>query len=148
MLYICADNKSLKNVTAKMDYNQNYGQNYGGGYPQPGYAYQRQVGFGEAITRGFKNYTNFSGRASRSEYWWWVLLNFVLGFIPVVNIIYGLAALIPSIAVGVRRLHDTGRSGWWLLLALIPLVNLVLIYFLVQPSQETPNEYGPVPNMD
>lgn len=131
-----------------MDYNQNYGQNYGGGYPQPGYAYQRQVGFGEAIKLGFKNYTNFSGRASRSEYWWWCLLSFILGCIPIVNIIYGLATIIPGIALCIRRLHDTGRSGWWLLLILIPLVNLVLIYFYCQPSQETPNQYGPVPNMD
>jgi len=125
---------------------EQYQQNYGASNQQ-GYAMQRQVGFGEAITRGFKNYVNFSGRASRSEFWWWTLLSFVLGLIPIVGFIYGLAALIPSIALCVRRLHDTGRCGWWLLLALVPLVGLVLIYFYTQPSQEGSNEYGPVPNM-
>ena len=110
--------------------------------------YQRQVSFGEAISRAFSNYANFNGRASRSEYWWFVLFNFILGCIPVVNLIAGLALLIPSLALGARRLHDTGRSGWWLLLGLIPFGALVLIVFFCQESHPMVNEYGPVPNTD
>ncbi|MGN1172458.1 MAG: DUF805 domain-containing protein [Muribaculaceae bacterium] len=110
--------------------------------------YQRQVSFGEAISRAFNNYANFNGRASRSEYWWFALFNFILGCIPFVNILAGLALLIPSLALGARRLHDTGRSGWWLLLALIPFGAIVLLVFFCQDSQPMPNEYGPVPNTD
>lgn len=98
-----------------------------------------------AIKTVFSKYATFDGRARRSEYWWWTLFVFICTFIPLVNIIVGLGGLIPSIAVCVRRLHDTGRQGWWLLLAFIPLVNLVLIYFYIQDSQPGENEYGPNP---
>ncbi len=94
-------------------------------------------------------YADFNGRATRSEYWWYTLFAFVLGIVlGILNIkiltgLVGLALLVPNIAVGVRRLHDTGRSGWMLLLALIPLIgSLVLIYFFVQESKED-NQYGP-----
>lgn len=94
-------------------------------------------------------YADFNGRATRSEYWWYSLFAFVLGIVlGILNIkiltgLVGLALLVPNIAVGVRRLHDTGRSGWMLLLALIPLIgSLVLIYFFVQESKED-NQYGP-----
>ena len=70
------------------------------------------VGFGEAISRGFTNYFTFSGRASRPEYWWWVLFTFLLGLIPLA----GLVTLIPTLAVTSRRLHDIGKTGWWQLL--------------------------------
>jgi len=107
-----------------------------------------------------KNYATFSGRARRKEYWMFFLFNFIVelligfgtGFMGsvlgagttianVVSIVYSLAILIPSIAVGVRRMHDTGRSGWWIIL---PLVNLV---FLCLDSQPGVNEYGPSPKM-
>lgn len=120
--------------------------------------YQRQVSFGEAISRGFGNYVNFSGRASRSEYWWWALFNFLVSFCA--GIIDGLfqiefftyialaALLLPGIAVAVRRLHDIGKSGWWLFLALIPLVgSIILLVWYCQDSQMYANEYGYVPNM-
>lgn len=103
------------------------------------------MGFLEAIKTCFGKYATFSGRARRSEYWWFALLSLILSLIPVVNIIYGLAAFIPGIAVCVRRLHDTGRSGWWLLLALIPVVNLILIYFYICDSQPGANQYGENP---
>ena len=103
------------------------------------------MGFLEAVKTCFGKYATFSGRARRSEYWWFALLSFILSFIPVVNMIYGLAALIPGIAVCVRRLHDTGRSGWWLLLALVPIVNLILIYFYICDSQPGANQYGENP---
>ncbi len=104
-----------------------------------------------------KKYAVFSGRARRQEYWMFVLFYVIsyvlLGIIEgIVNLsgiltgIYALAVLVPSLAVGARRLHDTGRSGWWLLIALIPLVGaIVLIYFAVQDSQPGENQYGPNP---
>ena len=108
-----------------------------------------------------RKYAVFSGRARRKEYWMFFLFNiiiaFVIGFVTgfagsvlgigttlsnTTNIIYNLAVLIPSIAVGVRRMHDLGRSGWWIL---FPVVNLV---FLCLDSQPDENEYGPNPKND
>jgi uncharacterized membrane protein YhaH (DUF805 family) len=108
------------------------------------------MNFQEAVKTCFGKYVDFSGRASRSEYWWFVLayviVAIVAGFIH--QVVYGLvilAFLLPLLAAGARRLHDIGKSGWWLLLGLIPLVNLVLLYFSVQPSQPESNEYGAPP---
>jgi uncharacterized membrane protein YhaH (DUF805 family) len=104
-----------------------------------------------------KKYAVFDGRARRKEYWMFFLFNiiiaFALGIIEgiiggpgVVGAIYGLAVLLPGIAVGVRRLHDTNRSGWWLLIGLVPLIGaIVLIVFFVQDSQPGDNQYGPNP---
>jgi uncharacterized membrane protein YhaH (DUF805 family) len=100
-----------------------------------------------------QKYANFSGRAIRSEYWWFVLayivaylvvaiVDYVLG-VQLLTAILSLALLIPSIAVGVRRLHDLDKSGWWLLLGLIPLVGLILIYWFAQPGTPGPNRFGP-----
>lgn len=120
--------------------------------------------FNEAIRTCFAKYVDFSGRASRSEYWWFVLFillgNFVLSFfdaaifgtavdgqpVSVLGGIWSLALLLPSIAVGVRRLHDLDKSGWWLLLVLIPLIGfLVLLFFFVQKGTNGPNRFGPDP---
>ena len=103
------------------------------------------MGFLEAIKTCFGEFMTFGGRARRSEFWWFYLLNFIIGCIPFVGWIWGLIVLIPSIAVGIRRLHDTGRSGWWYLLVLVPLVNLLLIYFFICDSQAGSNEYGENP---
>ncbi len=108
-----------------------------------------------------KKYAVFSGRARRKEYWMFTLFNIVaifaltaielmLGIAPyseryVLVDIYTLAVLLPALGVGVRRLHDTGRSGWWLLLALVPLVGLVLLVFFLEDSQPGNNQYGPNP---
>lgn len=105
------------------------------------------IGFVDAIKRALNQYAVFHGRASRSEYWWFVLFtmiaSLVLPFIPILGWIAILALVIPSIAVVVRRLHDTDRSGWWYLLVLIPLVGaIILIIFLVQPSQPGQNRFG------
>ena len=103
--------------------------------------------FGGAITSCFSKYATFSGRANRSEYWYWVLFAFIMGIIPVVNWIAFFALLIPGLAVLVRRLHDTGRSGWWYFIGLIPIVGFIwLLVILCQPSQEGDNEYGANPN--
>ena len=104
-----------------------------------------------------KNYVGFSGRARRKEYWMFLLFNIIVSIVlnvigavimlPVLGLIYSLAILLPSIAVAVRRLHDTGRSGWWLLLGLIPLIGtIILLIFLVQDSHDE-NEYGANPKL-
>lgn len=104
-----------------------------------------------------KKYAVFSGRARRKEYWMFILFNFIivlgLGVVEglaggpgVLGSLYSLAVLIPSIAVSVRRLHDTNRSGWWLLIGVVPLIGaIVLLIFVVQDSQPGENRYGPNP---
>ena len=110
-----------------------------------------------------KKYAVFNGRARRSEYWYFTLIN--LGVVVVLAVLdaiirkvtglgvgllgmlYGLAVIVPSIGVAIRRLHDTNRSGWWVLLALVPLVGLVLIVFLAQDSEPNSNLYGPNPKL-
>ena len=110
-----------------------------------------------------KQYADFDGRARRSEYWYFVLFNLIVAIVlavfdviiakmtgitvNILGTLYGLAVLIPSVAVSVRRLHDTNRSGWWVLLALVPLVGLVLIVFLVQDSEPAPNRFGRNPKL-
>lgn len=110
-----------------------------------------------------KNYAGFSGRARRKEYWMFVLINMIIAFalglldgllgfydsqagIGLLSGLYMLGIVIPSLAVAVRRLHDTGRSGWWLLIVLVPLIGgLVLLVFLVLDSEPGTNQYGPNP---
>lgn len=105
-----------------------------------------------------KQYAVFSGRARRTEYWMFVLCNVIvmllLGMVDkliggdneLISSIYSLAVLLPSLAVAARRLHDTDRSAWWLLLGLIPVIGtLVLIYFMVCNGQQVPNRFGDDP---
>jgi len=110
-----------------------------------------------------KKYAVFSGRSRRSEYWYFILFYLIiyiaLSFIDratgtfdaksgvgLVTGIYALALLIPSLAVGVRRLHDTDRSGWWLLIAFIPLIGaVVLIVFFALDGTAGTNRFGPNP---
>lgn len=105
-----------------------------------------------------KKYAVFKGRARRKEYWGFALFNFitafVLSFIEVMAgsdqgllpTLYVWAILLPSLAVGVRRLHDTGRSGWWLFLNFVPLIGSIVIFiFLLQDSEPGENQYGPNP---
>jgi uncharacterized membrane protein YhaH (DUF805 family) len=108
-----------------------------------------------------QKYADFSGRARRSEYWWFFLFTALIAAVAsvidsilgtrnstgtgLVQAIVQLAVLIPSLAVGVRRLHDTGRSGWWLLIGLVPVAGwVVLLIFFVQASHGE-NQYGPSP---
>jgi uncharacterized membrane protein YhaH (DUF805 family) len=103
---------------------------------------------------GVKKYAVFSGRTGRKEFWMYVLFNLifaiVIGIIAnlikfnFLSTIYSLALLIPSLAIGVRRLHDTNRSGWWMFIGLIPFIGaIVLIVFYVLESQPGENQYGP-----
>ncbi|WP_338448085.1 DUF805 domain-containing protein [Niallia oryzisoli] len=101
-----------------------------------------------------KNYVGFEGRATRQEYWMFILFNFIAACIlsivelvldipGVLTGLYGLAVFLPSLAVLVRRLHDTGRSGWWFLISFIPFIGtIVLIVFACQDSQPLENHYG------
>lgn len=109
-----------------------------------------------------KKYAEFSGRARRKEYWFFVLFSSVIGIglvvidflagtiisdsgVGVMSGIYYLAVLIPGLAVSVRRLHDTDRSGWMMLIGLIPCVGLVLLFFMVQDGTRGRNKFGSDP---
>lgn len=110
-----------------------------------------------------KKYAVFEGRARRKEYWYFTLFNtLILIGLSVIDLasgtfseesgmgllggIYALGVLVPDVTVSVRRLHDTGRSGWWLLLVLVPLIGpLVLLVFMVLDSQPGENQHGPNP---
>jgi uncharacterized membrane protein YhaH (DUF805 family) len=106
-----------------------------------------------------KKYADFSGRARRKEYWMFTLVQLVIFAVlaglgmaakafSVLYMLYALGTLIPSLAVGARRLHDTSRSGWMLLLGLIPLVGaIIILVFLCQDSAPGDNKYGPNPKM-
>ena len=131
---------------------------------------QQMMGFMDALTTVFRNkYATFSGRASRSEYWWSYLgiavISMVLQIIGIVGglalgsvneglgALFGLAAfagllalLIPSLSVNVRRLHDTGKSGWMLLILLIPCIGFILwLVWMIEDGHAHANAYGPVP---
>lgn len=114
------------------------------------------MGFGQAISSGFSNYVNFSGRACRSEFWFWALfvsigvavtmaIDNVIGMF-ITYPIFGLAMFLPGLAVTVRRLHDTDRSGWFILLGLIPLVGaIILLIWYCTKGTDGPNRFGPDP---
>lgn len=101
------------------------------------------VDFLTAIKLFFKNYTNFKGRASKSEYWWTVLFTFILGCIPVVGQIGALFCLIPNIAIIIRRLHDTGKSGAYYFISLIPFAGVFILLFRLIKDSDGDNQYGP-----
>ena len=115
----------------------------------------------------FVKYADFQTRSTRSEFWWFVLANLIVIFAinilggmlagildapgimigaSAIMVIYALASFIPNLALTVRRLHDTNRSGWFILLGLIPLIgSIILIVFYAQDTDPQPNKWGPVP---
>lgn len=132
------------------------------GFGQPSYASAgagalETPGFIGAFTDVFKNYANFSGRLSVGGYWRFFAMNIIVVVVllaltaaselfGILYLLYVLALLVPSLAAGVRRLHDTGKSGWMVLISLIPIVgSIILIVFLVQGGDQQPNQYGPPP---
>ncbi|QUJ75972.1 DUF805 domain-containing protein [Sulfitobacter albidus] len=112
-----------------------------------------------ALKDGFARYVDFRTRSTRSQFWWWMVwmillggltggLDAALGFYDVgpINGLFSLATLLPSIAVAIRRLHDIGRTGWWVLLYFIPILGwIVLIIFYCQRSQDHANQWGNEP---
>lgn len=112
----------------------------------------------EQFIGALKKYADFKGRASRKEYWMfyltYILLIIAISFLDsamgmgVLPIIFALGMVIPSLSIATRRLHDTGRSGWWQLISCVPLIGvIILIVFLVQDSHGT-NDYGVSPKAD
>ena len=101
-----------------------------------------------------ERYAKFDGRAGRAEYWWFVLANIIVAIILlalasvsnlffVLYFVWAIAIIVPSIAVGIRRLHDTDKTGWFLLLPIIPLVGwIILIVLMVMASDPGPNKFG------
>ena len=130
--------------------------------------------FMEAVRSGFSNYVTFSGRARRSEFWFWTLFAIIISVVAMlvdgmifpdlmtaqvtdagasfqsqggpISLVVSLGLLLPGLAMAVRRLHDTDRSGWWLLIGLIPLIGLiVLIVWYVTEGTKGPNRFGADP---
>lgn len=118
---------------------------------------RRNMSFVEAIKSVFTQYVGFSGRARRSEYWYFTLFYAIVDGVltglgqassafSVIAGIFALAVLLPSIAVSIRRLHDIGKSGWWILISLIPVIGaIILIVFACKDSEPGDNAYGPNP---
>lgn len=121
-----------------------------------------EVSFGEAIKTCFSKYVAFTGRARRSEYWYFMLFYFIIYLIAAIidavisvsngepslvfKVIVWLVFLLPTLAVLFRRLHDIGKSGWWWLLAFIPIIGtIILIVWECQDSSAEENQYGPSP---
>ena len=129
-----------------------------------GFVYQRpMLSFGQAVENVFNNYATFSGRARRSEYWWFVVFNWIVifaaiildnmlgitfGYLPYgpLYVIVGLGLIIPNLTVMVRRLHDIDRSGWNFFWSLIPIVGgiLLLVWFCTDSDRST-NRFGESP---
>ena len=102
---------------------------------------------GSAVKTCFNKYATFSGRANRSEFWFFYLFMLIAMFVPIIGWVAQLAFFIPYISVTVRRLHDVGKSGWWIFISLIPLAGWIwIILLLCQASDEGENEYGANPN--
>ncbi len=135
---------------------QSMSQQTSGGRPA------HMMGFSDAVQNVvMNNYANWDGRASRSEYWWFVLFGALVGFVtgtidgflfgweysdPTwISTLVSLALLLPNFCVSVRRLHDLGKSGWWNLLVFTIIGIIPLLIFMVMEGEEHPNQYGNVP---
>jgi uncharacterized membrane protein YhaH (DUF805 family) len=116
---------------------------------------EKRMTFSDAISSGFRNYVGFSGRASRSEFWYWVLFTVLVGIVTTIidlgvlsshvvpfSSIWSLLTSLPLLAMGVRRLHDTDRSGWWWLLSLILIGIIILIVFWCSEGTRGSNRFG------
>ena len=107
------------------------------------------LSFGDTLTYFFQNYTNFSGRARRQEFWYMYLWNLIFIIVPFVNVLWMLFTIVPMIALEVRRLHDVGKSGLLLLLSFIPIIGaLILLFLFMSDSEKTENQWGPSPKYE
>ena len=103
--------------------------------------------FGESIKVCFTKYADFTGRATRSEFWWWILFTILASIATVLvnemlSALFSLATILPSLAVAARRLHDTDRTGWMQLLWLIPIIGwIILLVWFIQEGKE-PNRFN------
>lgn len=122
--------------------------------------------FMTAVRTCLSKYVDFSGRARRSEYWFFALFGFLVGIVTsvidmvlgtdydgstsggLVNTVVSLALFLPSLAVGVRRLHDTDRSGWWILIGIIPIIGWILLLVWFCTDSKPSNQYGPSPKSE
>jgi uncharacterized membrane protein YhaH (DUF805 family) len=114
------------------------------------------MSFGEAVSDGFSKYATFSGRSSRSAYWWWILFYVLVAIAAtilqaavntqVIVALVWLGFFLPNLAVLVRRLHDTDRSGWWVLIGLIPLIGAIVLIVFACLDSGPPNKYGQGPD--
>lgn len=119
------------------------------------------MGFGNAIKSGFRGYVKFSGRASRSELWFWLLFSILFQIVGALldlasglggvgdgplRALMALVLFLPSLSLSVRRLHDIDRSGWWLFIVAIPLIgSLILLFWHIQPGTRGANRFGADP---
>ena len=112
------------------------------------------MGFWQAVASGFSNYVNFSGRACRSEYWYWALFVVLVDIAALIidaalwtyaiTSLADLALFLPGLALAIRRLHDLDRSGWWFLLVFIPVIGaIILIIWACTKGSDGPNRFGP-----
>ena len=114
------------------------------------------MSFSEAVKSGFDHYAKFDGRASRPAFWWWFLFTILVaialqimdGIIfnesMLLTIVVWLGLILPNLSVSIRRLHDTDRSGWWVLIGFVPIIGfIVLLVFYLQKSDPGGNSYGP-----
>lgn len=117
---------------------------------------EENYGIVDWFKKGLRNYANFSGRARRKEYWYFLLMQIILIIIAMVldtiifdsdiglfYLVVALGLFLPGVAVTIRRLHDTNHSGWWFLISLVPLIGIVLIVFLVRETKFETNRWGP-----
>jgi uncharacterized membrane protein YhaH (DUF805 family) len=117
------------------------------------------MGFSEAVSSVLRNYATFSGRAPRSEYWYWALFILIISVVAMaidamlfsesgynpVGMVVSLGLLIPNISVAVRRLHDIGRTGWWVLIAFTIIGIILLLVWACTKGTDGPNSYGQDP---
>jgi len=114
------------------------------------------MNFQDAVRTCLQNYVTFTGRARRSEFWFFILFNMLVQLVAgivdgilgigIIGMLASLALFLPGLAVSVRRMHDTGRSGWWVLIGLVPLVGVILlIVWYVNRGEDGPNRFGPDP---
>ena len=116
------------------------------------------MNFVDAVKSAFARFADFATRSSRSEYWWFMLFYFLVGLVVtiiqftmemtrgIIDLLVFLVFIVPTISVTARRLHDIGRSGWWQLIVLIPLLGaLILIFWAVKPGEDGDNRFGANP---
>lgn len=126
--------------------------------------YQRQVSFTEAVSMAFQKYCQFSGRASRSEFWWFALFTTIVGIVIEIPfntfaagntfLYYGISGavnlvfLLPQLGLTIRRLHDIGKGGGWIFINCIPLVGqIIFLIWMAKDSEPVDNRFGPIPNL-